>query len=246
MSIGKSIFNLRKKKGLSQEQLAEYMGVTRQTISNWELGESSPDIKQAKELADIFGVTIDGLVNRKSVEYQDSIRDGYEYISKTRIRGVPLVHINIGFRRVKISKGIISIGNIAKGIIALGGISIGIVSLGGVSLGLISLGAIALGLVLSIAGISIGSIALGGMAIGLFAIGGISIGIYSVGGIAIAQNVASGDYAYGYVAIGNHVKGSVELLQNEVTSSEIKETILKYFPKTWKIIVDLISTLTYR
>ena len=50
MKIGQNILNLRKGANLSQEQLAEKMNVTRQTISNWELDESSPDLKQGKEL----------------------------------------------------------------------------------------------------------------------------------------------------------------------------------------------------
>ena len=63
MEIGNKIMNLRKKKGLSQEELAEEIGVTRQTISKWELGETSPDIKQAKELSRIFNVSLDELVD---------------------------------------------------------------------------------------------------------------------------------------------------------------------------------------
>lgn len=246
MDIGKNILKLRKKQGLSQEQLAEKMGVTRQTISNWELEESSPDIKQAKELSKIFNVSLDQLVNNTKYIHNGNSSRGYEYISKTKIKGLPLVHINIGLgREIKTAKGIIAIGNIAKGIIALGGVSIGLFTLGAVSIGLISLGAFALGLLLSIAGLSIGSIALGGIAIGLFSIGGISVGLYSIGGIAIAKYVASGDYAYGYIAIGNHVRGSIELLQNEVTSSEIKSIILQHFPNTWSFIVYLISIVTY-
>ena len=63
MEIGKKIMDLRKKKGLSQEELAEKIGVARQTISKWELGETSPDLKQAKELSRIFKVSLDELVN---------------------------------------------------------------------------------------------------------------------------------------------------------------------------------------
>lgn len=245
--LGENILKLRKKQGLSQEHLAEKIGVTRQTISNWELGESSPDIKQAKELSKIFNISLDQLVGNTKYVYNNKSSRGYEYISKTKIKGLPLVHINIGLGlEIKTAKGIIAIGNIAKGIVALGGVSIGLFTLGALSIGLISLGAVALGLLLSIAGLSIGSIAIGGIAIGLFSIGGISVGIYSIGGIAIAKYVASGDYAYGYIAIGNHVKGSIELLQNEVTSSEIKSIILHHFPKTWNFIVYLISIVTYR
>ena len=63
MDIGNKILELRKKANLSQEQLAEKLNVTRQTISKWELNETSPDIKQAKELSKIFKVSLDELTN---------------------------------------------------------------------------------------------------------------------------------------------------------------------------------------
>ncbi len=63
MDIGNKIMELRKKCGLSQEELAEKVGVARQTISKWELGETSPDIKQAKELSKIFNISLDELVS---------------------------------------------------------------------------------------------------------------------------------------------------------------------------------------
>ncbi len=63
MEIGKRIMNLRKKNGLSQEELAEKIGVARQTISKWELGETYPDLKQAKELSKIFNVSLDELTD---------------------------------------------------------------------------------------------------------------------------------------------------------------------------------------
>ena len=69
MNIGQNILNLRKSAKLSQEQLAEKMGVTRQTISNWELEESSPDLKQAKELSQIFNVSLDDLAGDSTFEY---------------------------------------------------------------------------------------------------------------------------------------------------------------------------------
>lgn len=63
MEIGKKIMDLRKKSGLSQEELAEKVGVARQTISKWELGETSPDLKQSKELSRIFKVSLDELAD---------------------------------------------------------------------------------------------------------------------------------------------------------------------------------------
>ena len=61
MILGKKILELRKKENLSQEQLAEKMNVTRQTISKWELNETTPDIKQAKELSKLFKISLDEL-----------------------------------------------------------------------------------------------------------------------------------------------------------------------------------------
>ena len=63
MNLGNKILELRKKENLSQEQLAEKMNVTRQTISKWELNETTPDIKQSKELSKIFKISLDELTN---------------------------------------------------------------------------------------------------------------------------------------------------------------------------------------
>ncbi len=63
MEIGKKIMELRKKSGLSQEELAEKIGVARQTISKWELGETSPDLRESKELSKIFNVSLDELTD---------------------------------------------------------------------------------------------------------------------------------------------------------------------------------------
>lgn len=62
MEISNKIQQLRKKNNISQEELSSKIGVTRQTISNWETGISAPDIKQAKDLAKVFNVTLDELV----------------------------------------------------------------------------------------------------------------------------------------------------------------------------------------
>lgn len=63
MSIGRKILEFRKKKNFSQEDLAEKIGVSRQTISKWELDETVPDLRQAKLLAKEFGVSLDELAD---------------------------------------------------------------------------------------------------------------------------------------------------------------------------------------
>ena len=63
MSLGNKILELRKKKGLSQEELGEKVNVTRQTISNWELGETSPNPEQLKLLSKELNISIDELLD---------------------------------------------------------------------------------------------------------------------------------------------------------------------------------------
>lgn len=61
MDLGNKIANLRKKNNLSQEELADKIGVTRQTISKWELNNTTPDIMQAKKISEVFSISLDEL-----------------------------------------------------------------------------------------------------------------------------------------------------------------------------------------
>ncbi|MBQ7848081.1 MAG: helix-turn-helix transcriptional regulator [Clostridia bacterium] len=62
MTFGEKIQQLRKEQGFSQELLAEKMGVTRQTISKWELDQSTPELEYIATLSDLFKVTTDYLI----------------------------------------------------------------------------------------------------------------------------------------------------------------------------------------
>lgn len=62
MSLGRSLYHARKKSGLSQESVAEKLGVSRQTISKWETNETLPDIRQSKGLAMLYHMTLDELI----------------------------------------------------------------------------------------------------------------------------------------------------------------------------------------
>lgn len=61
--ISENIVTLRKKYNFSQEEIAEKIGVTRQTIAKWENGESVPDVIHSNALAELFDITLDTLVN---------------------------------------------------------------------------------------------------------------------------------------------------------------------------------------
>ena len=63
-----NLVDLRKYHAMSQEELAEKIGVSRQTLSKYETGESLPDIEKCKALADVFGITIDDLISYEKTD----------------------------------------------------------------------------------------------------------------------------------------------------------------------------------
>lgn len=69
-SIGKRIARLRKERAMSQENLAEKIGVSSQAVSKWENDQSCPDISLLPKLADLLGVTADELLTGKSDQVQ--------------------------------------------------------------------------------------------------------------------------------------------------------------------------------
>ena len=68
MNFNEKLINLRKSKGLSQEELGAELKVSRQTISKWESCQSYPDFQRLVLLSDYFGLTLDELVKDIDVE----------------------------------------------------------------------------------------------------------------------------------------------------------------------------------
>ena len=68
MNFNERLIDLRKSKGLSQEELGEKIEVSRQTISKWELGQSYPDFQRLVVLSDYYDITLDELVKGISVQ----------------------------------------------------------------------------------------------------------------------------------------------------------------------------------
>lgn len=62
LNIGKCIIHKRKEKGITQEQLANYIGVSKASVSKWESGLSYPDIVLLPELATYFNISVDELL----------------------------------------------------------------------------------------------------------------------------------------------------------------------------------------
>ena len=68
MSFADNLASLRKINNLSQEELADKIGVSRQTLSKYETGESLPDIEKCAAIASAFGVAVDDLINYSTAE----------------------------------------------------------------------------------------------------------------------------------------------------------------------------------
>lgn len=239
MGFNDNLNKYRKERGLSQEELAYQLGVSRQSVSKWESGQSIPELERIIEIADLFSISLDELVGRDYIttkqelnqeQLKKVIRDAhsYEYKSKITINQLPLVHINLGRGR-RVAKGVIAIGNIAIGVFSLGCVALGFFSLGAISLGLLALG-----------GVALGGICLGGLSIGYLALGGLAIGIYAFGGLAIGLKLAIGGGAIGNVAIGSVVKGNHTLVTTGLSAQEIVRFIsIQDGLNSW--IVDLIK-----
>ena len=218
MEFQQRLYDLRKKAGLSQEGLADLLGVTRQAVQKWESGAARPDMDNLAALAQYFNVTLDYLVTGQESPaaaphttivnnyYQ---RWRYEYKSTRTLFGLPLVHIRFGDRGTGVAKGVLAIGNYAVGLVALGGFSFGLVSVGGLSFGLLlALGGWGLGMI-AVGGLATGLLAFGGAAVGLFAMGGAAMGVYAAGGAALATEIAVGASAHAPLAIGRIAEGTL-------------------------------------
>ena len=70
MKLSERIQHLRKSRGMSQEELAEKIGVSRQAVSKWESEQSMPDLEKVILLSDFFGVTTDYLLKGREPEPQ--------------------------------------------------------------------------------------------------------------------------------------------------------------------------------
>ena len=71
MKLHDKIYELRKKEGLSQEALAEKLGVSRQSVSKWETGEATPEVSKLLSLSKLFGVTTDYLLDDEAEEEKE-------------------------------------------------------------------------------------------------------------------------------------------------------------------------------
>ncbi len=77
--VSDSIKKLRKEKGMTQDELAAKLMVTRQAVSNWEMGKTQPDVETLTRLAEIFGVSVERIIyGKEKKDWNFSIKIGPE------------------------------------------------------------------------------------------------------------------------------------------------------------------------
>ncbi len=87
MNIGEKLYELRKGKNLSQEEVADKLNVTRQTISKWETNQSTPDFDKIKPLCELYGITADELLTGEKKEKEQKPLNKQD-IKKERANGI--------------------------------------------------------------------------------------------------------------------------------------------------------------
>ena len=111
-SIGETIANLRKKKGMTQSELAEKMNVTDKAVSKWERDLSCPDINTISKLADVLDVSVEELLKTKKQDYSNNkIKDLINLILKAVAiaMGIGVVVLNI-LDKIETKSSIIMLG----------------------------------------------------------------------------------------------------------------------------------------
>lgn len=84
MNFNEKLIKLRKENGLSQEELGYKLNVTRQTVSKWELGQTTPEMDKLVEISKIFGVTLDDLTSNTEITNNETERIEDEPINEKR------------------------------------------------------------------------------------------------------------------------------------------------------------------
>lgn len=223
MTIGEKIAKQRKELNYTQEQLADILGVSRQSVSKWEANLAYPETDKLIKMGKMFDCSMDYLLNEDITEKQSTLpketvwdkfkKQFHERKSEKTVFGMPLYHIGRnanGFFAVGVkAKGVFSVGLVSRGIFSLGILSLGIISLGLLSLGLIAVGTFSLGLI-ALGSVALGLLAVGAISVGIVSFGALSVGCFSSGALAVGKYVAVGDHAHAMIAIGESVaKGSV-------------------------------------
>ncbi|MDY4599519.1 MAG: helix-turn-helix transcriptional regulator [Candidatus Faecousia sp.] len=123
MSIGERIIQLRNQKNMSQIQLAQSLGVSRQAISKWETDQSSPDTIHLIQLSDILDTDVEYLATGRKPVYEEPpiVLNMVKKVDKVveKIVEKPVIRkvVRIKYRRNPIEYGLVGIGSLVVGFI---------------------------------------------------------------------------------------------------------------------------------
>ena len=95
MVLAEKIVFLRKRKGWSQEELADKLDISRQSVSKWELGASIPDLDKIIRLSELFDVTTDYLLKDDAREISSNVSEVFEEVSEPSARRVSAEEANL-------------------------------------------------------------------------------------------------------------------------------------------------------
>ncbi len=238
MNLAEKLMVQRKKSGMSQEQLADRLGITRQSVSKWEAGSSVPEISKLVALSEIFKVSLDYLLKdyldeenggfqpKGALPDEDGDRNGI-YSNISNINEKPnsqleekvdeLTRYIKGYRYVSKTKiaGIPLVSICFSRRFGREGIARGIIAIGNVAIGVVSLGAMSLG-VFSFGALAAGLLAIGSFAVGLAAWGALAVGVFAFGATAI------GIYSAGVTAFGKEIAVGVSAAGKTAIGETVK------------------------
>lgn len=238
MTTGEKIAKLRRENNYTQEQFAELLGVSRQSISKYESNLAYPDTDKLIKISDLFGCTLDYLL-KEQIENSNSAEQSYvekkdtgetlfsilrkiydfEIKSKRTIFGMPLWHIG------RKAKGFIAVGLFSRGVISFGLLSVGFLSFGMLSIGILAFGLLALGLIAA-ACIAVGGLTFGAISVGIITFGAVSIGQFSVGALALGHYFGYGAQASGMFAFGDEgARGQIYEKIGELSAAEKEQVV---------------------
>lgn len=242
MNLAEKLTIQRKKSGMSQEQFADRLGITRQSVSKWEAGSSIPEISKLVTMSEIFQVSLDYLLKdyldeesggfpaRKKLPGEEEIdavqkaaeessREWSEENLRIEKKVDELTRYIKGYRYTSKRKiaGIPLVSICFSRRLGRDGIAKGIIAIGNMAIGVVSIGALSFG-IFSFGALAIGALAIGAFAAGLAAWGALAVGVFAFGATAV------GIYSAGVAALGKEIAVGVSAMGETAIGETAKGT----------------------
>ena len=242
MDLAEKIMIQRKKSGMSQEQLADRLGITRQSVSKWEAGGSIPEISKLVAMSEIFQVSLDYLLKDyldeesggfpigRTLPDEDRISFGQKATEESSRKWSEenlrieekvdeLTRYIKGYRYTSKRKiaGIPLVSICFSRRLGRDGIAKGIIAIGNMAIGVVSIGALSFGMI-SFGALAFGALAIGAFSVGLAAWGALAVGVFAFGTAAV------GIYSAGVAALGKEIAVGVSAMGETAIGETAKGT----------------------